>query len=97
MKYIEFRVHASRQGIEHLTMMYMNFGINELHITDPADIQDILESKNEYDWDYIDDSLKTDTDREPYASIYFEDTPENRENYVKIKSNIEIIKIDWVF
>jgi len=92
MKYIEFRVHASRQGIEHLTMMYMNFGINELHINDPADIQDILDSKNEYEWDYIDDSLKTDTDREPYASIYFEDTPENRDKVQKLKVAVMMLK-----
>ena len=30
MKYIEFKVHASRQGVEQLTAMFMSKGIYEL-------------------------------------------------------------------
>ena len=65
MKYIEFRVHASRQGIEQVTALFMMKGITELSINDPADMDDILNKKHEYDWDYIEDDLKTDLDREP--------------------------------
>ena len=53
MKYIEFRVHASRQGIEQVTALFMMKGITELSINDPADMDDILNKKHEYDWDYI--------------------------------------------
>ena len=79
MKYIEFKVHASRQGIEQVTAMLMSKGIYEISIDDPADMEDILNKKNEYGWDYIDDGLKTDLGREPSAAVYFEDTPENRQ------------------
>lgn len=79
MKYIEFKIHASKQGIEQVTAMLMTKGIDQLVINDPADMEDILSKKNEYGWDYIEDGLKENLDREPTISAFFEDTPENRE------------------
>ena len=78
MKYIEFKVHASRQGIEQVTAVLMSAGIDQVSIDDPDDIEDILNRKNEYGWDYIDDELKEDLEREPSVSAYLEDTEENR-------------------
>ncbi|MGN0704384.1 MAG: 50S ribosomal protein L11 methyltransferase [Lentihominibacter sp.] len=92
MKYIEFRIHASRQGIEQVTAMLMTKGITELSINDPADMEDILNKKHEYDWDYIDDGLKTDLEREPTVSCYFEDTPENREKIQQLKIAVMMLK-----
>ncbi len=92
MKYIEFRIHASRQGIEQVTAMLMAKGIDQLVINDPADMEDILNKKNEYDWDYIEDELKTSTDREPTVSAYFEDTPENRELIQQLKIAVMMLK-----
>ena len=57
MKYIEFKVHASRQGIEHLTTMFMTKGIDSVSINDPADMEDIMNKKNGYEWDYVEDDL----------------------------------------
>ena len=91
MKYIEFKVHASRQGIEQVTAMLMQQGISEMSIDDPADMEDILNKKNEYGWDYIEDSLKENTDREPTLSVYFEDTEENLEKIQALK--IEVMKL----
>ena len=45
MKYIEFKVHASRQGIEQVTAMLMSKGIYEISIDDPADMEDILRAE----------------------------------------------------
>lgn len=92
MKYIEFKVHASRQGIEEVTALYMKCGITDVSIDDPADMEDILNNKNEYGWDYIDDSLKENLDREPTISCFFEDTPENRERVQKLKVLIMMLK-----
>ena len=86
MKYIEFKVHASRQGIEQVTAMYMKYGITDVSIDDPADMEDILNNKNEYGWDYIEDEMKENLDREPTISCFFEDTEKNREK-------VQILKI----
>ena len=71
--------------------MLMSKGIYEISIDDPADMEDILNKKNEYGWDYIDDGLKTDLGREPSAAVYFEDTPENRQKVQDLK--IEVMKL----
>lgn len=92
MKYIEFKVHASRQGIEQITAMYMKHGITDVSIDDPADMEDILNNKNEYGWDYIDDELKTNLDREPTISCFFEDTPDNRGKVQELKLLVMMLK-----
>ena len=92
MKYIEFKVRASRQGIEQVTAMFMSKGIDSVSITDPADMEDILNKKNEYDWDYVDDQLKEDLEREPSISAYFENTPENREKIQELKIAVMMLK-----
>ena len=92
MKYIEFKVHASRQGVEQLTAMFMSKGIYELSIKDPADMEDILDKKASYEWDYVDDSLRETVDKEPVVSVYFEDTPENRERIQDLKLSVMMLK-----
>lgn len=92
MKYIEFKVHASKQGIEQVTAMYMKYGITEVSINDPSDMADIINNKNQYGWDYIEDELKENLDREPTISCFFEDSPENREKVQKLKVLIMMLK-----
>ena len=91
MRYIQFKIHASRQGVEQVTALLMANGIYEVSVDDPADMEEILDKKNQYDWDYIDDSLKEDLEREPVVSAYFEDTPENAEKIQHLK--LEIMKL----
>lgn len=92
MKYIEFRIHASKQGIEQVTAMLMTKGIDQLVINDPSDMEDILNKKNEYGWDYIEDGLKETLDREPTVSAFFEDMPENRELVQQLKIAVMMLK-----
>lgn len=71
MKYTEFKVYASHAGIELVNAIMMEHGIDYISINDPEDFRDILNRKNEYGWDYIEDDLKKDLDREPALSVYF--------------------------
>ncbi|MDO4544752.1 MAG: 50S ribosomal protein L11 methyltransferase [Bacillota bacterium] len=92
MKYIQLKIHASRQGLEQVTAMLLAKGIDQVSIDDPADMDDILNKEHEYDWDYIEDELKEDLDREPTLSIYFEDTPENQEKVKELKIATMMLK-----
>ena len=92
MKYIELKVHASRQGIEQLTELFMERGIDSISIDDPADMEDILDKKNEYDWDYVDEGLRDTLDHEPTASVYIEDTPEGRTLVQELKIAVMMLK-----
>lgn len=92
MRYIELKVHATRRGIEALTELFLNHGIDQMSIDDPADINDIMNSENAYDWDYVEDSLKEHTDEEPTVSVYLEDSESGRELVKKLKVDIMMLK-----
>ncbi len=91
MKYIEFKVNASRIGIEMVTDILLRYGIDSVAIDDPGDADDILNKNHEYDWDYYDESIKRRLDREPSISAYVEDNEENRTKVQNLK--IEIMKL----
>ena len=92
MKYIELKVHASREGVEAVTELFLQNGIDQVSIDDPADFEDILNKDHEYDWDYIDESVKQRPDREPTISAFFEDTEGNRAKISDIKMQIMMLK-----
>ena len=91
MKYIELKIHASSQGVEMVTEMLMRNGITGISVDDPADLQDILNKKNEYGWDYIDDAVKERPSREPVVKVYLEDSDEGRRQLQHLK--IEVMKL----
>ncbi|MBQ9015439.1 MAG: 50S ribosomal protein L11 methyltransferase [Firmicutes bacterium] len=91
MKYIELKIHASRQGVEMVTEMLMRNGITAISVDDPEDLQDILDKKNEYGWDYIDDALKNRRQRDAQVRVYLDDTDEGRRQLQHLK--IEVMKL----
>lgn len=93
MKYTAFEVRGTSAGLEMITAIMMNHGIDYISIDDPEDMEDILNKKNEYGWDYIDDELKENLDREPVLSVYFD---ENQDLSIidVLKTDIEKLKQD---
>ncbi|MDO4176600.1 MAG: 50S ribosomal protein L11 methyltransferase [Bacillota bacterium] len=94
MGYIELKVHASKAGIEAVNNLFMRYGIDQVAIDDPADLDDIMNKEHEYDWDYVDDKLKENTDREPTISAFFEDTEENKKLISELKVKLMMLKAD---
>lgn len=92
MKYIELKIHASRQGVEAVSELLMRNGITAISVDDPADLEDILQKKNEYGWDYIDDEVKVRPDREPVVKVYLEDTEDGRRQLQSLKEKIMNLK-----
>ena len=93
MKYTAFEVRGTSAGLEMITAIMMNHGIDYISIDDPEDMEDILNKKNEYGWDYIDDELKENLDREPVLSVYFDE--EQDLNIIDVlKADIEKLKQD---
>jgi len=92
MKYIELKIYTNKQGIEQITVMMLARGIDYLSIDDPDDMEDILNKKHEYGWDYIEDDLKENLDREPTVAVYFDDTAEDRETIRQIKEEMAELK-----
>ena len=94
MRYIQLTIHATRQGIEAVLPLLMSYGLDGISVDDPADVEDILEKKNPYDWDYIDESLMSRPDREPTLSVWLDDTAENRQTVQDIKVDIMKLKAE---
>lgn len=92
MKYIELKIYAKQQGIEQITAMLLARDIVEICIDDPGDMDDILNKKNEYGWDYIEDELKENLDREPVMSLYFDDNDEAKNTIEEIKGEVAELK-----
>ncbi len=92
MKLIEVKIYVSHEGIEPLTAMLMQKGITGITVDDPADLDDLMEHKKEYEWDYVDPSLLENRDREPVVTVYFDDTDEGREGVQDLKLSIMMLK-----
>lgn len=93
MKYTAFEVRGTSAGLEMITAIMMNHGIDYISIDDPEDMEDILNKKNEYGWDYIDDELKENLDREPVLSVYF-DEEQDLSIIDVLRADIEKLKQD---
>ncbi|MCQ2544902.1 MAG: 50S ribosomal protein L11 methyltransferase [Clostridia bacterium] len=92
MSYTELKIHATKTGIEAVTKLLLDFGIDQVAIDDPSDLDDIMNKEHEYDWDYVDDNLKNKADREPTISAYFEDNDENKKLISEIKVKLMMLK-----
>ena len=74
MKYTQVDIDVNRQGIEPVVTALMEIGITDTVIEDPADVADLLNKKNEYDWDYVDESVLDLENEKPKVTIYLYDS-----------------------
>ncbi|MEG2323094.1 MAG: 50S ribosomal protein L11 methyltransferase [Anaerovoracaceae bacterium] len=92
MNYIKYTIYTSRQGIELVTGMLMEQGITQTVVEDPADVEEMLEKKNDYDWDFIDEKVMEKQNQEPTVSVYIEDSPKGREQLGQLKIALMMLK-----
>lgn len=86
MKYIEVDIETSHSGVEAIVAELMALGITDTVVDDPRDALDIMEKKESYEWDYIDDEVVDNLDRNPKVMVFFEDTEENRALTEKVRA-----------
>ena len=79
MKYIEVKIKTSQEDLDPLTCILMDMGIAGFAVEDPEDFQALMEKKNSYDWDYIDESLMDYSKIETGVTFYLDDSEEGRE------------------
>lgn len=91
MKYIEVKIYTSQEGIDPLTCVLMDMGIAGFVIEDAGDFQDLINKKNSYDWDYIDDSLKGLEDIRTSVAFYLEETADSRSILAELKKKYELV------
>jgi ribosomal protein L11 methyltransferase len=78
MDYIKGTIYTGLSDLEQAEAMLMGIGIDSLEVGDPRDIEDLMNKKNEYDWDYVDSKVMAQADSEPYVSFYLSDDEEGK-------------------
>ena len=92
MKYYQVKIYTSHEGIEPLSAVLLENGFDSIVVDDPADAFDILNKKEDYEWDYIDPSVFANKDKEPTITIYFEDTKISALHIRELTKLIEMVK-----
>lgn len=93
MKYIQVDIHAKREGIEPVISALLEVGITDTVVEDPADITDLLDKKNDYDWDYIDESVLDLQNEEPKVTVFLEDDEDGHKKLESLLVAVEALKI----
>ena len=94
MKYIQADIHVNREGIEPVLTALMNVDIMDTVVEDPADIADLLDKDQDWEWDYVDDSVIEMQNAEPKVTVYMEDDEEGRRKLAALQGAIETLKAE---
>lgn len=106
MKYIEVKICTGRRWVEMITAALDSIGIDSLAVNDPADLQDILDNKEAYKYDYIDDALLSQQEgsggageddalllqQEAEISLFLTDDEAGREKLAEVAALVEKMK-----
>ena len=92
MKYIQADIHVNREGIEPVLTALMNVDIMDTVVEDPADIADLLDKDQDWEWDYVDDSVIEMQNAEPKVTVYMEDDEEGRCKLAALQGAVEELK-----
>ncbi len=92
MKYIAMNIETSSAGIEALITSLMEVGITDVVVEDPRDFEELMDKKQSYDWDYVNEDLVASMSDVPKVTIYLEDTEENRKQIHNVEAIIENLK-----
>ena len=85
MKYIEVKIETSESGIEAVVAKLLALGIENTEVSDPKDIEEIMDKKESYEWDYINDDVVKQMEHNPNVTVYLEDDEEATETINKIR------------
>lgn len=92
MNYIETKIYTSKFGIEHVLNTLSEMDIEDAVIEDPTDVEELMDKKNSYDWDYVDASVMDQINEEPTVILYMEDSPEGKAKVQSVKQAMDRLK-----
>ena len=88
MDWIEIIISTSGEGVEPLSGLVIDSGISGLVVDDPADIQGLLEGTNAGSWNYIDEKLLENPDRDTVVKVYVPDNSQGREQWEALRVRV---------
>ena len=72
MKYIEAKIFTNSRGVEEVTAELLKMGIEGATVEDPDEIKNIMDKKEGYEWDYVDEKafpVNTEHNEEGRAAL----------------------------
>ncbi|MDO4552041.1 MAG: 50S ribosomal protein L11 methyltransferase [Bacillota bacterium] len=91
MDHTKVTIRTGAEQAELLMSRLEELGITGFVIEDPADVRELLEKKNSYDWDYVDQEVLAREEKEPVLSFYVEDSVEGLELLEKALEEIRYL------
>lgn len=100
MNYQEIILQTSQASLEQLQEQLRTIGIEQLAIVDPRDVEELMERKKTYEWDYIDESVLKQATSGPSITFYVseeEDVLSAIEGFAFSKVSVRIVNDqDWL-
>ncbi len=87
MKYLQVEIQLDHEDIEPVTGLLLAAGITETAVEDPADLEDIMDKKTGYEWDYIDETLIDSKKKRPHLMFYLDEDEEERAELLRKQIN----------
>ncbi len=91
MNWIETKIYTTSEGVEAVTGLLMQLGINGFVVEDAKDIEDFLNDQAVI-WDYVDEALLKLKDCDTNVTIYLPDNLQGRETFISVKNEIAKLK-----
>jgi len=90
MDYLEAKVYTTTKGIDHVTGIFLAAGVEGYVVEDSNDFYELMEKKNAYDWDYVDDELAAGLKTtETNVTAYLEKTAEGYAQLKQIQEEVD--------
>ena len=92
--FIEVTIKLRTEGVEPVLALLQNRDIFETCIDDPNDMKTIMEEKDALAWDYVDEDLFDNLEREVKISFYLQDCNDSYDLIKAIESDLETLKAE---
>jgi ribosomal protein L11 methyltransferase len=70
LKYYQIDIETTEAGIEAIVAKLMAAGIENTVVADPKDVADLMEKKESYAWDYVEDEVAARMEKPPVVTVY---------------------------
>ncbi len=92
MNYYEVKIFTSTEGLEAVSAILVMLGHETFVTEDKTIVDELLEKKNSYDWDYVDDSIIAQRNNESNITIYMEVEEDTIAAIESIKDAVAMLK-----
>ena len=91
MKWLELHIDTARAGLEPVSELLREQGVEGLVIDDEADFKDFLENNHQY-WDYVDDELLAEKHGKCRGTFYLEESESGFSTLAQVRIALSALK-----